>query len=146
MSSNIFYLVANLWLFSSSKYKILALEDSNFCGEHEDCLLPQTDRILFITVILVSCRVILCRNTNNTSLSSSLVDTYSNPVIISDTSSRPPQQVENPFYSLYSCQVSTAELISDTLVHRLAKKFTSVWGENPNSHLLKSQASFHFLV
>lgn len=124
MSSNIFYLVANLWLFSSSKYKILALEDSNFCGEHEDCLLPQTDRILFITVILVSCRVILCRN--NTALSSSLVDTYSNPVIISDTSSRPPQQVENPFYSLYSCQVSTAGLSSDTLVHRLAKKFTFV--------------------
>lgn len=49
MSSNIFHLVGNLWLFSSSKFKILALEDSSFCGEHEDCLLPQADIILFIT-------------------------------------------------------------------------------------------------
>lgn len=49
MSSNIFHLVVNLRLFSSSKHEILAAEDSNFCGEHEDCLLPQADRILFIT-------------------------------------------------------------------------------------------------
>lgn len=49
MSSNILHLVANLWLFSSSKYKNLAPEDSDFSGKHENCLLPQADRILFIT-------------------------------------------------------------------------------------------------
>lgn len=95
MSNNIFHLMPNLWLFSFSKYKNRVPEDSNFSCEHEDCLLTQADRLSCLLyerpVILINCRVILCRNINNVSLSSSLVETYSNPVIINDTSSRLPQ-------------------------------------------------------
>lgn len=48
MNSNIFHLMPNLWLFSSSKYKNLAPEVSNFCCDHKDCFLLQADRISFI--------------------------------------------------------------------------------------------------
>lgn len=48
MSSNIFHGMPNPWLFSSSNYKNLALEDSNFCCEHEDYLsLQGTESLVY---------------------------------------------------------------------------------------------------
>lgn len=94
------------------------------------CLLSQRP------VILVNCRVVLCKNINNASLSSSLVETYSNPVIISDTSSRPPQQVENPPYSLQlsSCY-SWTRLRNITLGSCISKKFCSCVGRKSKQQL-----------
>lgn len=78
------------------------------------------------------------RNINNVSLSSYLEETYSNLVIVSDTSGRQPQQVENPPYSLQLSHIYSW-LSSGTLllVHTLAKNFTPVGGENQSSNLLK---------
>lgn len=63
---------------------------------------------------------------------------YSNLVIISDTSGRPPQQVENPPYSLQLSHIySRAQLRNITLSSSISKKFYSCGGRKSKHQLAK---------
>lgn len=52
MNNSISCVIFYLWVFFFFLPN-MTLEENNFCFEHEDCLLLQADRILF--VILVAC-------------------------------------------------------------------------------------------
>lgn len=148
---NTFHLMPNLWLFFfSSRYKNLMPKDSNFCCKHEDCLLLQDDRISCLLfqrpVILDKSRVILWRNINNTSLSSSLVEIHSKLVIISDTSTRPPSKRKIPPYSLQlSSFYDWAWLRNFTLSSLTSKIFYSCVGTKIQAATYwNHKASFNF--
>lgn len=86
-------------------------------------------------VILINCRVILCRDTSNVLLYS-LVETHSNLVIISDISNRPSQQVENLPYSLQlSSFYSWAQLGNINLSSHTSKEFYFCVGRKSKQQL-----------